>query len=348
VNYNADLGEITKVLSGAVGNTKSDGEVKIKKNSLIPNPGFVKARKISVDNPSTVPNRILAPVTGVTLPAMQYNTASYSGLHNKTISANGTYSGNYNDITIKKNVVCTLTGSTFHNIKIEDGAQVTFTASTINMNKLEVGTSGGGSVVTRVKFSTNTDVRVKDRVEVDENCQINPTSNLVVFYMDGDFDITNSKKVYVTASIYAPKNYIDIHGNDANAANTCYMTGRFIAKKVHSEKNVTWNNFNCAAPPAPPTNPIDPVVTGEPGAITKVAAMAYPNPSENYFNIRLTDGSSEEVTIRVIDMSGKVMQVVTGSATQTFRVGDQLLPGTYIAEIFQGGTRTMVKLVKQR
>ena len=274
---------------------------------------------------------------------MMYNTTNPSIYSSATISTNGTYSSNYKDLTIKKNKVVTLNGSIFHNIKIEDGAQVTFTSATVNVNQLLVGVNGGnaGSQPTRVMFTGSTKVLVKDKVTVDESCQINSTSQYVVFYVDGgNFEI-DTKNTNVTAGIYIPTGDLVLSTNNG----PCVMTGRFIAKYIDGHSGyVTWNGFNCASPPpAPPVTPVD----IETKLITKIEALAYPNPSANWFNVKLNTDATDEVTVRVMSVTGQVMQELKGSPDQTFRVGDRLLPGFYIAEVRQGKEMVTVKLVKQ-
>ena len=75
--------------------------------------------------------------------------------------------------------------------------------------------------------------------------------------------------------------------------------------------------------------------------------MAYPNPSANWFNVKLNTDGTDEVTVRVISVTGQVMQELKGSPDQTFRVGDRLLPGIYLAELRQGKETVTVKLLKQ-
>ena len=75
--------------------------------------------------------------------------------------------------------------------------------------------------------------------------------------------------------------------------------------------------------------------------------QAYPNPTHDYFNLKLKTDVKEEVMVRIISISGKVMQELKGSPNQIFRVGDGLIPGFYIAEMRQGEEKVTVKLVKQ-
>jgi hypothetical protein len=340
---NVDLGENNSVLNGSVGNTKRDGQVQMKKNASVPAPGFVKASQIHIDNPSNVPNRILGQVM-VTLPTMQFAT-TMAGLRNVSVPANATatLTGNYNDVEIGKNAVVTLTGSIFHNVSMDDGAKATFTAAVLNMNDLEVGSSGnGGSSPTKMIFSTDCAVRVH-HTHVRGNCQVNPTSKSVVFYAADNFDVDGAN-TWVIASVYAPDHDINV---ESNGNSTVHMTGRFIAKHIQSDNNVVWNSYDCSNPPPPLFAPVTP----EPDQFTSAPSLelrAYPNPSENGFNLVLKNQTTEEVMVRVLDLSGKVMKTFRGTPDQLFRVGDDLKPGMYIAEVMQGGQKTMVKLIKQQ
>ena len=172
---------------------------------------------------------------------------------------------------------------------------------------------------------------------------------MVVFYVDGDFNV-NGSNTWVIASIYSPNHDINVNGNgndDENTNSPIHMTGRFIAKNVISGNNVIWNSYDCANPPPPLFAPVTPqLFTSAPAPSLEV--RAYPNPSENGFNLVLKNQTSEKVTVRVLDLSGKVMKAFTGTPDQLFRVGDDLKPGMYIAEVMQGNEKTMVKLIKQQ
>ena len=163
----------------------------------------------------------------------------------------------------------------------------------------------------------------------------------MVFYIDDNqSNEIKSKYTNVTASIYIPNGALYLSGNGP-----CFMTGRFIADYIDGHaKYVTWNSYDCANPPPAQLNvPVDTEIQ----TITKIEAQAYPNPSANWFNVKLNTDATDEVTIRVISVTGQVMQELKGSPDQTFRVGDRLLPGFYIAELRQGKEIVTVKLVKQ-
>jgi hypothetical protein len=84
-------------------------------------------------------------------------------------------------------------------------------------------------------------------------------------------------------------------------------------------------------------------------AATYVDLKAYPNPTTSQFNVKLESLDTKTVmTIRVIDLSGKVIEVKRGlMAGQTFQLGANYRPGMYFIELTQGDQRRIVKVVKQ-
>jgi hypothetical protein len=89
-----------------------------------------------------------------------------------------------------------------------------------------------------------------------------------------------------------------------------------------------------------------------PGYVNTEAATltvkAYPNPSSYYFNVTTQGGSSSEpMTLRVIDMSGRLVQVKTGITTNnTLQIGQDLAPGSYVLELLQGNNKVEQKVIK--
>jgi hypothetical protein len=77
--------------------------------------------------------------------------------------------------------------------------------------------------------------------------------------------------------------------------------------------------------------------------------QAYPNPSTSQFNVKLESPDSKtSMTVRVIDLSGKIIEVKRGlMAGQTFQLGANYRPGMYFIELTQGDKRRIVKVVKQ-
>jgi hypothetical protein len=72
-----------------------------------------------------------------------------------------------------------------------------------------------------------------------------------------------------------------------------------------------------------------------------------PNPTDNVFRIQVTSTSNEPVTVRILDLNGKVRSVDTRlSKSNIITVGGQLAGGTYMAEVMQGKNRKVFKLIK--
>ncbi|HKB44779.1 MAG TPA: T9SS type A sorting domain-containing protein, partial [Chitinophagaceae bacterium] len=75
---------------------------------------------------------------------------------------------------------------------------------------------------------------------------------------------------------------------------------------------------------------------------------AYPNPTAQYFTLNVQSDNNEPVNIKVFTLSGKLVYTAKGSANQTYRFGDKLISGVYVAEVLQGDKRKTIKLVKQQ
>ena len=74
----------------------------------------------------------------------------------------------------------------------------------------------------------------------------------------------------------------------------------------------------------------------------------YPNPSSSYFTMNIQTNNPEKISVRLIDMLGRVVEVRKDiSGTQTLRMGNNLKAGVYVAEIRQGEEVKQIKLLKQ-
>ena len=79
------------------------------------------------------------------------------------------------------------------------------------------------------------------------------------------------------------------------------------------------------------------------------SVKALPNPSSTSFTLQLSKGNSKErISIRVMDISGRVIETRDGVApTTVLQLGSIYHPGTYLVHLQQGAKRTSLKLVKQ-
>ncbi len=87
---------------------------------------------------------------------------------------------------------------------------------------------------------------------------------------------------------------------------------------------------------------------GDLTSVREFALSGYPNPSRSGFNIQMDGLSSEKVSIKVTDMTGRLIEQRSNlSANQALRVGDNYRAGMYYVEVTQGASKKQVKLVKQ-
>jgi hypothetical protein len=74
----------------------------------------------------------------------------------------------------------------------------------------------------------------------------------------------------------------------------------------------------------------------------------WPNPSTQYFTARVeSSNTSDQVVVKVFDISGKLIRTVTGAANSNIRFGEDFITGIYIIEVSQGNQRRQLKVMKQ-
>ena len=78
----------------------------------------------------------------------------------------------------------------------------------------------------------------------------------------------------------------------------------------------------------------------------KLAIFAMPNPSAKGFMINVTGDAESKLMLRVMDISGRIIETKNVTSNQTIWIGDNYRAGMYFAEIVQDNERKIVKLVK--
>ena len=74
---------------------------------------------------------------------------------------------------------------------------------------------------------------------------------------------------------------------------------------------------------------------------------AMPNPSSTYFNLVIKGTGESPVSVKILDLFGRVVEVHQKIAPDTnLQVGRRLAAGSYFAEITQGNQRKIVRIVK--
>lgn len=352
----AKFGE-NNIINGDVGVTAADGKAEFEKNDVL-NPNFVKAKSISVHSPALVSNKFYVPATGGPAPTFFPYSGNTTGLSNFTVSSNSTLAGNYKDLTINNGLTVTLSGNNFGKIEIKEGANVTFTSSAINIIELQV-KKGTPTKLTAVNFSNPTTISIKNKITVEENARLNEGGPKISFYLgdisgDAENFIVKGKNTRVTANIIIPKGKLKVEGSDEG----CIMTGWYVIEKLESSgKNVQWNKYDCSGAQSFRNAPSSSFALNEDIFTKKIFAdestpefkvEVYPNPSANDFKLNIESKSNEPVTIRIIDMRGKEINVIQNNKTKlnSLQIGARLIAGTYFVEISQGNNKQMVKLVK--
>jgi len=80
----------------------------------------------------------------------------------------------------------------------------------------------------------------------------------------------------------------------------------------------------------------------------KLTITALPNPSRNYFTLRVQSNSEEALQLRVFDVSGRIVETRNGmAANTTLRVGNNFQAGMYLIEVTQGKQQQILKLIRQ-
>lgn len=75
---------------------------------------------------------------------------------------------------------------------------------------------------------------------------------------------------------------------------------------------------------------------------------AMPNPSRTYFTLKIQSNSKEVVQLRVLDLSGRIVETRNGMVPNTtFHIGNNFQAGIYLVEVTQGKQRQILKLIKQ-
>jgi hypothetical protein len=79
----------------------------------------------------------------------------------------------------------------------------------------------------------------------------------------------------------------------------------------------------------------------------EVNLIVYPNPSNNEFNFRIESNSTEEATVTIYDITGKMVMEIKGKQPHdVITVSGELSVGVYVAKVIQGSFNKSVKITK--
>ena len=142
-------------------------------------------------------------------------------------------------------------------------------------------------------------------------------------------------------------NYVGAHTFNVGITTVTYTVTNGSSSTASCSFTVTVRNKKCPnSPAAPTTNSNDQTVNISTPDKGKLKVTVFPNPSETYFTLTIQSSSSDNVEISVYSINGKMIQKLSGNASETFRFGDKYVPGTYVVKVQQGSEQTTLKVVK--
>ncbi|MEJ7681701.1 MAG: T9SS type A sorting domain-containing protein [Segetibacter sp.] len=90
------------------------------------------------------------------------------------------------------------------------------------------------------------------------------------------------------------------------------------------------------------TNPADALIV----ETETLTLKAFPNPSTQYFTVKLQSRVNEKAQLKVVDLLGRPVYLTEGSSNQTYRFGDPFASGSYFLQVTQGEKKQTLKLIK--
>ena len=76
--------------------------------------------------------------------------------------------------------------------------------------------------------------------------------------------------------------------------------------------------------------------------------LLYPNPFSDQFHIQVRSARTDQINIRLLDLTGKVINQTLGvQPGDEMKLGSDLAPGIYLVEVTQNDVTKVIKMVKQ-
>jgi hypothetical protein len=75
--------------------------------------------------------------------------------------------------------------------------------------------------------------------------------------------------------------------------------------------------------------------------------MAYPNPSTEYFTLRLQGATQDQVQVNVFDVNGRQVYTKIGNYNDNYQFGERFQAGIYLVNVQQGTNKVSLKVIKQ-
>jgi hypothetical protein len=145
-----------------------------------------------------------------------------------------------------------------------------------------------------------------------------------------------------------------INGVLTNELSGAYLTTIDVAFPdgfIGDEITVTANN-NCGNSIA--TLYIEPCNIGgkTTNPVTKVKGLenmnikVFPNPTTNEFHLNVNTTITNQITVRILDIHGRMMKFIKMMPEETIKFGNDLRSGSYIVEVLQGNKKITQRVIK--
>ncbi len=218
------------------------------------------------------------------------------------------------------------------------GAPYTYSWSGTALNKLSSTTSGAPIFTPTVAGQYSFTVVTTNKYGCTTSCSI------TICVTDIRVPGTDGKKVYVC------------HVPPGNAGNPNTLSISVNAVSSHLGQHSGDRLGSCAQVPCSSgvasnaTGSTSSQITKE-GEIT-VSEEAFtvtvsPNPSANYFTLKMVSKSDLPISLKVMDANGRVIDAKSNvRANSTIQIGQSYISGKYYAEMIQGTSRKVVQLIK--
>jgi uncharacterized delta-60 repeat protein len=160
--------------------------------------------------------------------------------------------------------------------------------------------------------------------------------------LDNTFD-TDGKLTTDLFSDYSIANAIAIRNN------RIYIAGYSIAAATRGiVAAYQTGTTSLAAPAIASTTVSTNLIANQQPVTQKLTVSAMPNPSAQYFTLKLQSTNTSTVTISITDAAGRLIEMKANvNANSSLLLGQNYPPGIYFAQIVQGDKKEVVKLVKQ-
>ena len=161
----------------------------------------------------------------------------------------------------------------------------------------------------------------------------------IMTVVDGQLDGSGVDKIRM--KIYNRSNGSIIYDNQPGASDAALPT-----QAVGTNSTIVISGTNSSLTQSNTTQKAEMEATA-PEVSGELNVIAYPNPSATNFSISVKANSVKaKITMRVVDMYGRIIETRNVNANSPVRFGDRYNPGTYFVRILQGKEHKEIKLIK--